>query len=372
MQTDRLGQLQPGAITARDHVPYGHRAAQRSTAIKRPAGFTLIEVLVVVAIIAILIALLLPALGQAREQAKRAKCLANLRSIGQATQGYAIEDQRDLLLPIHEAMLASRPYWQWRTVNWFAWGGRSGQKPFRTSATESILLAREGTDALPLYAADRRPLNRYLAGAIDRGLAEDFPLFECPSDRGYPDHSEIDDAPQSNAERRCYDTLGNSYRGSLSMITIPGTGASEGHFSTGPWGHRATTLKHTARIVLIGEPAFFNMIGRDDVADPDPVLVYGWHRRFMQENLLYCDGSARTTSAAGVYRFTTATLNEMNVFRDNGKHNLNRGRGWQLDCYPTPGARIFGSPTLWRGTYGDVYDTMWPFVDRQENMRGTS
>ncbi len=57
------------------------------------SGFTLIELLVVVAIIAMLVSILLPAVGKARQQAYKVKCMTNARTVGQAMMIYTVENK---------------------------------------------------------------------------------------------------------------------------------------------------------------------------------------------------------------------------------------------------------------------------------------
>lgn len=67
--------------------PVGIRLLQ-----KKSSGFTLAELLGVIAIGAFLVALIIPAVNKALDTSRRARCLANLHSIGIAIQQYAVDN----------------------------------------------------------------------------------------------------------------------------------------------------------------------------------------------------------------------------------------------------------------------------------------
>ena len=58
---------------------------------QRRSGFTLVELLVTIAILVVLASLLLPALARAKEHARRAKCISNLKQVAIAAKMFALD-----------------------------------------------------------------------------------------------------------------------------------------------------------------------------------------------------------------------------------------------------------------------------------------
>ena len=98
----------------------------------RLAGFTLVELLVVLGIISVLMSLLLPALNRARATARGVACLSNLRQM--ATAAFAYADANDGRLPV--------AYWEiyeGTTTISFAWDVTTVITPAGKSAGPGLL-----------------------------------------------------------------------------------------------------------------------------------------------------------------------------------------------------------------------------------------
>ena len=101
-------------------------------------GFTLIEALIVISLISLLIAILLPALGQAREIARAAVCMSNLRQIGIMSVMY--QDDFGGSLAGGDSQIFPEMDFSW-TVHLAAY-----HSPYKTSLTmnQNMLLAWRG------------------------------------------------------------------------------------------------------------------------------------------------------------------------------------------------------------------------------------
>lgn len=144
-------------------LPFGKL---RTVSKRERSAFTLVELLVVIAIIGILVALLLPAIQAAREAARRAHCVNNMKQIGIATHLH--HDQKKFYPQYHAAVI---PAGQTEVNYTYTWPG-----PVWTVALLPFIEEQSLFDAFNKKVVTRDPSNvNYVTRVIS--------TYVCPSNR---------------------------------------------------------------------------------------------------------------------------------------------------------------------------------------------
>jgi len=222
-------------------------------ALRRPAGFTLVELLVVISVISLLLATLLPALAAAKRRAQSIACQAQLRNIAAAWKSYML-DNNDLFYQGSNA-----------NHNFGGWAGQGG------------------------YGMTR-PLNKYLGMPVTVEERTGAEKFLCPADNG-----RIFGQPP---EMEAFEHFGNSYQTNIFLIGPDkiGTGAPGGKFYDlhTQINRRLSRLRFESvddpvNLLLVGDN---NWVHQWHPSYPDFILpkeMY-WHGLENHYNMAFLDG----------------------------------------------------------------------------------
>ena len=149
----------------------------------RRFGFSLIELLVAIFVIGVLIALLIPAVQSAREAARRAQCLNNLRQIGLALQNY--HEAHNVLPPTSVwGGNPGEPFGRGRRpiglIDRVALGLTSGTEPDRVHANWLIMILPQLEQTVVYHSFDPKlPISDPLNATV---RTAQIATFRCPTD----------------------------------------------------------------------------------------------------------------------------------------------------------------------------------------------
>lgn len=269
-------------------------------------GFTLIELLVVIAIIALLIAILLPALSAAKQEGLKAKCVTNLRAIGQVAATYATDDANGVLGPVHQnaALFTGEGYADY--------GGGPGTMPF--------------TGWNQQFDPRTRPFNHVIYGkggvssSTPPGDRSGFQVFQCPGEElGWQNWPGFGANPLET-ENSYFKANGTAFR----MNNLAFTDG----YTLGIYGRPINRIPKTSETLAFMESRVYETIWTNDQwgSLQDGELT-GYHGKLGYFTVVYAD------SHAGFPDFGDGTFYPHLQFSPLGHPDV-RGTWGRMDCLP--------------------------------------
>ncbi len=309
------------------------------------AGFTLVELLVVVSIIAVLIAILLPSLKKARDSAKRVNCAATIRGIGLASLTYAAEDTQENTIPIARGDALQRT----TRCSYYGYGGKGGRG--EGGSSKSIWGGRA------FMGPSDRPLNRviYKSGFAgpripggptsgrganyDTETKADMAAFRCPADKGFAGmHQEAWRAERLSS----YDHYGTSY--SAVALFVYDTENPTALSSNSVYARPVSRVPNPANTLMYLENAgrYAYRATNPDYPHPDKCqepfdesyVARGWHGQPWHFNAAYADGHAAWIKIRGFSIVGTGDSTNNDCWGKRCQCIMIRDTGWQMDTLP--------------------------------------